>query len=167
MERQSAQEMPQGHCRPLDEETRGKALWLQEPRQRVPQDQADTPLQRDGGQPPRLQGDGQPASGSAGERQRGGRVDGRGICGDGERGRGQEPDTCDMREGDEGSSIDRGTKGEQPQKVKDTLPCGTRLRVYGADDVRVGLPRGRHSEGKSQYRIDKSGLQHVQIGANQ
>ena len=59
------QEVPQGHRRPMGEETRGTVLRVQGQRGGMQQDQAHTQLHGVRRQPSRLQGDGAGADGAA------------------------------------------------------------------------------------------------------
>lgn len=133
----------------------------------MPEDQDNPHLLGLCGQPARLKRDGQGAKRAAhGEMGRVCKVR-CGICGDGRRGQGKAHDTHYLRKREERASVDRRAEGEQPPEVEDTLPSGAYVRLYGADDGRAGIQSGRHGEGKSGHRTDRSGLQHLQTGPDQ
>ena len=150
----------------MGEETRGTVLRVQGQRGGMQQDQAHTQLHGVRRQPPRLQGDGAGADGAAQGGPRRTCLARRGICRDGRCGESEAQDSDNLREGPERPSLDGGAEGTQPAEVEGAQPCGTYLRIYGADDGGPDIPRSGLDKGKSQHRIDKPRLQYVPTGAN-
>ena len=69
-----------------------------------------------------------------------------------------------MRERLQRASLDRDSKGKQPDEVIDEKPSGARVRIHGTEHGGLGVQRRGNGEGKSQHRDDKLGVQHVQAG---
>ena len=71
-----------------------------------------------------------------------------------------------MREGLQGSSVDRGAAGDEQAQVKDKVPRGAHLRLHGEHDEQAVHTDGGAGEGDDGDRVDQPDLQHVALRAN-